>query len=189
MIGLYVLIGLAVVLGLWLMALYNGLVKKRNMVQEGWSGIEVQLKRRANLIPNLVETVKGYVGHEKGVLEEVTKLRGQSLQGGAPAERSAVESALGGALGRLMAISEAYPDLKANQNFLSLQGSLSEVEEQIQLSRRYYNGTVRDLNIAIQSFPANLVADRFGFKEAEFFELENEADRAVPQVNFGNNPA
>jgi len=184
MTGLYILIGLIVVLALWLVSIYNRLVRKRNLVEEGWSGIEVQLKRRANLIPNLVEAVKGYMGHERGVLEKVTELRGQSLQGGPPAQRGAVESALAGALGKLLAVAEGYPDLKANQNFLGLQGSLSEVEEQIQLARRYYNGAVRDLNIAVQSFPANLVASRFGFKEAEFFELEDPADRAVPQVNF-----
>ncbi len=185
MIPLIVLVVLAVVLLGWAVALYNGLVRKRNMVEEGWSGIEVQLKRRANLIPNLVETVKGYAGHEKDVLEKVTELRGQSLKGGPPAQRGPVESALGGALGRLLAVAEAYPDLKANQNFLGLQDSLAEVEEQIQLARRYYNGSVRDLNIQVQSFPGNLVASRFGFKEAEFFELENEADRAVPEVDFG----
>ena len=185
MIGLYVLIGIAVVLGFWLVAIYNGLVRKRNLVEEGWSGIEVQLKRRSNLIPNIVETVKGYVGHERGVLEKVTELRGQSLQGGTPGQRGAVENALGGALGKLLAVAEGYPDLKASQNFMGLQESLSEVEEQIQLARRYYNGAVRDLNISIQSFPANLVAGKFGFQEAEFFELEDQADRAVPKVNFG----
>ncbi len=185
MIGLYVLIAIVAVLILWLVSIFNRLVRKRNMVEEGWSGIEVQLKRRSNLIPNLVETVKGYVGHERGVLEKVTQLRSQSLQGGPPAQRGPVENALGGALGKLLAVAEGYPDLKANQNFLGLQDSLAEVEEQIQLARRYYNGAVRDLNIAVQSFPANLVAARFGFKEAEFFELEDPGDRAVPQVNFG----
>ena len=185
MVGLYVLIGIAVVLGFWLVAIYNGLVRKRNLVEEGWSGIEVQLKRRSNLIPNIVETVKGYMGHERGVLEKVTELRGQSLQGGTPGQRGAVENALGGALGKLLAVAEGYPDLKASQNFMGLQESLSEVEEQIQLARRYYNGAVRDLNISIQSFPANLVAGKFGFQEAEFFELEDQADRAVPEVKFG----
>jgi len=184
-IWIWVVLGILIVAVVALIGVYNGLVRKRNMVEEGWSGIEVQLKRRSNLIPNLVETVKGFVGHEKGVLEKVTELRGQSLKGGPPEKRGPVESALGGALGRLLAVAEAYPDLKADQNFLSLQDALAEVEEQIQLSRRYYNGSVRNLNIAVQSFPGNLVASRFGFKEAEFFEIEDQADRAVPSVKFG----
>ena len=184
MSALFILIGVVVILSLYMVSIYNRLVKKSNMVKEGWSGIEVQLKRRANLIPNLLEAVKGYMGHERGVLEKVTELRGQSLQGGPPAQRGPVESALAGALGKLLAVAEGYPDLKASENFLGLQDSLGRVEEQIQLARRYYNGAVRDLNIAVQSFPANLLANRFGFEEAEFFELEDDADRAVPKVSF-----
>lgn len=180
------LIILALLLGLagWLVALYNGLVKKRNLVREGWSGIEVQLKRRADLIPNLVETVKGYAGHERESLDRVTELRAQSLKAGAPAEKGRVEGMLSSALGNLFAVAENYPDLKASSNFVELQTSLAEIEEQIQFARRYYNGAVRDLNIAVESFPSNLVAGAFGFKQAEFFELADPGDREAPQVKF-----
>jgi len=181
---LLVILGLALALALWLVALYNGLVRRRNLVREAWSGVEVQLKRRANLIPNLVETVKGYAGHERGVLDEVTRLRSQSLEAKAPAQRSQVEGLLSGALAGLFAVAENYPDLKASQNFAELQGALSELEGQIQMARRYYNGAVRDLNTAVESFPAVLVARPLGFEKAEFFELENPADREVPEVSF-----
>lgn len=181
-----VIIILALLLGVagWLVALYNGLVTKRNLVREGWSGIDVQLKRRANLIPNLVETVKGYASHEKEALNRVTELRAQSLKAQAPAEKGRVEGMLSGALGNLFAVAENYPDLKASQNFVELQASLAEVEDQIQFARRYYNGAARDLNIAVESFPSNLVAGAFGFKQAEFFELADAGDRAVPEVKF-----
>jgi LemA protein len=179
-----IILALLVILAGWLVALYNGLVRKRNLVEEGWSGIDVQLKRRADLIPNLVETVKGYASHEREALDRVTELRAQSFKAQAPAEKGRVEGMLTGALGNLFAIAENYPDLKASQNFTELQASLAEVEEQIQFARRYYNGAVRDLNIAVESFPSNLVASTFGFKQAEFFELTEPGDRAVPQVNF-----
>jgi len=169
---------------LLLVVLYNRLVRFRNMVHEGWSGIDVQLKRRANLIPNLVETVKGYMDHERDLLEKVTQLRSQSLQTGDLGEKQRVESALTGGLARLFAVAEGYPELKANQNFQDLQSQLSEIEDQIQLARRYYNGTVRNLNIAIESFPGNLVAGWFAFQTAEFFEIEDPGDRAVPKVGF-----
>ena len=169
---------------LLLIVLYNRLVRLRNMVREGWSGIDVQLKRRANLIPNLVETVKGYMGHERDLLEKVTQLRSQSLQTGDLVEKQRVESALTGGLARLFAVAEGYPELKANQNFQDLQSQLSEIEDQIQLARRYYNGTVRNYNIAIESFPGNLVAGWFAFQTAEFFEIEDPGDRAVPKVSF-----
>lgn len=182
-LGVIILVLLLVLAG-WLVAIYNGLVRKRNLVQEGWSGIDVQLKRRADLIPNLVETVKGYAGHEREALERVTELRAQSLQAKAPAEKGRVEGMLSGALGNLLAVAENYPDLKASQNFAELQTSLAEVEEQVQFARRYYNGAVRDLNIAVESFPSNLIANAFGFKQAEFFELADPGDRAVPQVKF-----
>ncbi|MGD8561305.1 MAG: LemA family protein [Desulfarculaceae bacterium] len=181
---LWVILVLVLVAGLWLIVIYNGLVRKRNLVREGWSGVDVQLKRRADLIPNLIETVKGYMGHERGVLEQVTDLRAQSLRASAPAEKGRVEGLLSGALGNLFAVAENYPDLKASQNFVELQGTLADVEEQIQLARRYYNGAVRELNIAVESFPQNLVAERFGFRQAEFFELEEPGDRAVPKVSF-----
>jgi LemA protein len=160
-------------------------VRNRQMVQEGWSGIDVQLKRRADLIPNLIETVKGYMGHEKGVLEKVTELRAQSMRAQTPGEKGQVEGALGAALANLFAVAENYPDLKASQNFMDLQKSLADVEEQIQLSRRYYNGAARNLNILVGSFPSNIVANMFQFLPAEYFEIEDAADRAVPKVAFG----
>ena len=179
-----VILVIAGVLALWAVVIYNRLIKNKNLVEEGWSGIDVQLKRRANLIPNLIEAVKGYMGHERGVLEEVTELRAKSLEAGPPGDKGRAEGLLGAALGRLFAVAENYPELKASQNFIELQESLSEVEEQIQLSRRYYNGAVRDLNITIESFPSNLVAKAFSFVQAEFFELEDISERAVPEVSF-----
>ncbi len=181
---LLIILGLAVVLALFVIAIYNGLVAKRALVEEGWSGIETQLKRRSNLIPNLVETVKGYADHESGTLEAVTEMRARSLGAGNVADRADAERQLSGAIGNLFAVAENYPDLKANQNFQQLQTELSEIENEIQLSRRYYNGTVRDLNIMVETFPNNLVAGQFGFIKAEFFEIEDEAARAVPKVEF-----
>jgi LemA protein len=163
---------------------YNRLVRSRQMAQEGLSGIDVQLKRRADLIPNLIETVKGYMGHERQVLEKVTELRTQSLQAGSVAEKGQVEGMLTQALRTLFALAENYPDLKASQNFLELQKSLADIEEQLQLSRRYYNGAARNLNILVDSFPSNIVARMFGFTAVEYFELEDQADRAVPRVSF-----
>ena len=167
-------------------AIFNGLVRARQMVQEAWSGIDVQLKRRADLIPNLVETVKGYASHEREALERVTEMRtrAQSVPAGDIQGRAVAEGMLGQALGRLMAVAEAYPDLKANENFKELQGALQTVENEIQMSRRYYNGSARELNVKVESFPSNLVANNFGFRQADYFELEDQGDRAVPQVSF-----
>jgi len=184
MIAFLVLLALAVAILLWAILLYNGLVRMRNMVQEAWSGIDVQLKRRTDLIPNLVSTVKGYAAHEKGTLEEVIRLRGLAQNAQGVGDTAQAQGLLGAALGKLFALAESYPDLKANANFAQLQASLGEIEEQIQLARRYYNGAVRNLNIAVESFPSNLVAGRFGFEKAEFFELESPAERAVPKVEF-----
>ena len=181
------LIVVAVLVGglfLWAVSIYNRLVRNRNLVEEGWSGIETQLKRRSNLIPNLVEAVKGYMGQEKGVLEKVTEMRSRTGQAATPAERGKAEGLLGQALANVFAVAEAYPDLKSNQNFMDLHRQLAEIEDEIQMSRRYYNGTVRNLNILIEAFPSNIVANMFGFVQAEFFEIENEGDRAVPQVSF-----
>jgi len=169
---------------LWAVVLFNSLVRKRNMVEEAWSGIDVQLKRRDDLIPNLVSTVKGYAAHEQGTLEDVVRLRGQAQQAQGVGEIAHTQELLGAALGKLFALAENYPDLKANTTFLQLQSALQEIEEQAQLARRYYNGAVRDLNIAVDAFPSNLIAQRFGFIKAEFFELENAAERSVPQVAF-----
>jgi len=184
MIAFYVLLALAAALLLWAVLIYNGLVRMRSMVQEAWSGIDVQLKRRTDLIPNLVATVKGYAEHEKGTLEEVIRLRGLAQNAQGVGETAQAQGLLGAALGKLFALAESYPDLKANANFAQLQASLGEIEEQIQLARRYYNGAVRNLNIAVESFPSNLVAGRFGFVKAEFFELESPAERATPKVEF-----
>jgi LemA protein len=166
--------------------LYNRLVKNRQMSEEGWSGIDVQLKRRADLIPNLVDTVKGYAGHERELLERVTELRAQvgKVPQGDVAERGKLEGLLSGALGKLLAVVENYPELKANENFLELQETLGDVENEIQMSRRYYNGAVRNLNVMVESFPSNLIAGQFGFEKHDYFEIDDEADRAVPEVNF-----
>ncbi|MCW0000465.1 LemA family protein [Pararhizobium sp. YC-54] len=182
------MIGLAIaaVVILYLIVIYNGLVKARQVKEEAWSGIDVQLKRRADLIPNLIETVKGYAAHEKGTLEQVVELRNkvQAVPLGDVAGRAAAEDMLSRALGKLFALAEAYPDLKANQNFSELQQSLEEIESEVQMARRYYNGAARDLNVKVESFPSNLIAGPFGFAKAAFFEITNEADRAVPVVKF-----
>ncbi len=184
-IGTILLILLVLVAG-YAIVTYNGLVRARQLVREAWSGIDVQLKRRADLIPNLIETVKGYAAHERGTFEDVTELRAraQSLPAGDVAGRAQVEGMLSQALGRLLAVAEAYPDLKANQNFMQLQTTLETLEGEIQMSRRYYNGAARDLNIKVESFPSNLVAGAFGFEKAEYFEIENPEDRVVPKVSF-----
>lgn len=181
-----IILAIVVALAIYAVLLYNALVRKRQQVQEAWSGIDVQLKRRADLIPNLVETVKGYAAHEQKALTDVTEKRAaaQSVPAGDVAGRAAAEGALGQALGRLFAVAEAYPDLKANQGFRDLQGSLERLESEIQMSRRYYNGATRDLNVAVESFPSNIVATRYGFEKAEYFELEDPADRALPKVEF-----
>lgn len=182
------MIGLAigVVVILYLVFVYNGLVKARQITEEAWSGIDVQLKRRADLIPNLIETVKGYAAHEKSTLEEVIAMRNraQAVPAGDVEGRAAAEGALSQALGKLFALAEAYPDLKANENFAELQRSLETIEGEIQMSRRYYNGAARDLNVKVESFPSNLIANAFRFVKAGYFEIVNEADRAVPQVKF-----
>jgi LemA protein len=185
MTGLIILAIIVAVIG-YAIFLYNDLVSKRQLKEEGWSGIDVQLKRRTDLIPNLMETVKGYMGHERDTLEAVTKARADATAAAnaGPAERSAAEGALSGALGRLLAIAEAYPELKANTTFLEFQDALRGVEDEIQLARRYYNGAVRNLNTAVESFPQNVIASTFKFEKDEYFELENEADRAVPTVKF-----
>jgi LemA protein len=182
----FILLGLLVLLLLYGIVIYNGLVRARQLVQEAWSGIDVQLKRRSDLIPNLVETVKGYASHEAGTLREVTELRARAraVPDGDVAGRAQAEGLLGQALGKLFAVAEAYPDLKANENFGQLQASLETVESEIQMARRYYNGAARDLNIKVESVPSNIVASTFGFRKAEYFEIENPQDRAVPQVAF-----
>jgi LemA protein len=185
MFGWIILGIVVVVIGYGIMA-YNNLVRQRQLTQEGWSGIDVQLKRRTDLIPNLMEAVKGYMSHERETLEAVTEARtaAQAAQNGTPEQRAKAEGLLSGALGRLFAVAEAYPDLKASQNFMQFQGEISNTENEIQLSRRYYNGTARDLNTAVESFPSNVIANFFKFEKVQYFEMENPADRAVPQVKF-----
>lgn len=172
------------VLLIWAITLYNRLVARRQRVRESWSGIDVQLKRRSNLIPNLVSTVKGYTQHERAALEAVTEMRARVQATASPAARQQAEGALSSALTRLFAVAENYPDLKADAGFLDLQRSLGALEDEIQMARRYYNGTVRDLNILIESFPSNIVAGAFGFQPAEYYEVEHAADRILPTVSF-----
>jgi LemA protein len=180
----YIILGVVVLLLVGAVTIYNRLVTNKNMVAEGWSGIDVQLKRRADLIPNLIESVKGYMGHERGVLDQVTELRTRSLTAQGVGDKAKAEGALGAALGNLFAVAENYPDLKASQNFIQLQQSLADIEDQIQLARRYYNGAARNFNILIQSFPSNVIAGAFHFTPVEYFEIDDAADRAVPKVAF-----
>ena len=182
----WIVLGLVVAAALYAVAIYNGLVRNRQMVEEGWSGIDVQLKRRTDLIPNMLETVKGYMGHERETLEAVTNARAAATAAASasPEQRAAAEGQLSSALGRLIATAEAYPDLKANTTFLELQAALQTVEDEIQMARRYYNGATRNLNVMVESFPSNLVANGFGFHKAQYFELDNDADRVVPSVKF-----
>ena len=184
MIVLWVLIGLVVVVALWVVATYNGLVRLRNQFKNAWAQIDVQLKRRHDLIPNLVETAKGYMEHERDTLEAVTKARNLAAQASGAGEASQAEQGLTCALGQFFLIVERYPDLKANQNFLALQEELASTENKIGFARQFYNDQVMNHNIRIQSFPANIVAGSFHFTQAELFELEDEAEREVPEVKF-----
>lgn len=183
--GLIILLLIVAAAG-YAIIVYNNLVKNRQLTEEGWSGIDVQLKRRADLIPNMLETVKGYMTHEKDTLEAVTNARAavHGAGGANPEERGRLEGILSGALGKLIAVAESYPDLKANTTFLEFQDALQTVEDEVQLARRYYNGAVRNLNVAVESFPSNIFANLFKFFKAEYFELENDSDRATPTVKF-----
>jgi LemA protein len=183
-IWVIVLIVILVVLALIVVGLYNRLVRDRNRVDNAWAQVEVQLKRRWDLIPNLVETVKGYAAHERGVFEEVTAARTRAQQAQGPAESAQAEGILSQALGRLFAVAEAYPDLKATQNFQELQAQLSETEDKVAVSRQVYNDTVLTYHNAIQTFPGALLAGPFGFTKREFFEVEDEAQREAPKVTF-----
>ena len=178
-----IIIGLIVVLIFWLIAIYNSLVKLKNRTNEAWSDIDVQLKRRYNLIPNLVNTVKGYAKHERDLFEKVTKARTAAMGAQTVEEHGKAENMLAGALKTLFAVAENYPDLKANQNFLELQRELSDTENKIQAARRFYNGNVRDFNIKIEKFPNNLVAGALGFNKRDFFEIEGE-EREPVKVSF-----
>ena len=177
-----ILIVVAIIV-LWIILVFNRLVTLRNRTKEAWSDIDVQLKRRYNLIPNLVETVKGYAAHERELFEKVTKARAMAMQAQTVKEKGEAENMLSGTLKSLFAVAENYPDLKASTNFLELQRELRDTEDKIQASRRFYNTNVRDLNIKVESFPTNIVAGLLGFKKRDFFEAEG-GEREVPKVNF-----
>ena len=172
------------VLAVAIILIYNQLIRLRNLADEGWSGIDVQLKRRADLVPNLVNTVKAYAAHEKALFEEVTSIRSEALKPHTVEEQGKTEAELTKGLRKLMIVAEAYPELKANTNFLELQKELSAVENTLQKARRYYNGTVRELNTKIETFPSNLIASLFTFSKKAFFSLGSEAEGSVPQVNL-----
>jgi len=181
--GLYVIGGLVLALAAYLVWIFNRLVRERNLVREGWSGIDVQLRRRTDLVPNLVETVKSYAVHERKLFEDIAKIRSDSIAASNVKTQENAERELQGALSRLIALKEAYPNLKADQNFLKLQEQLAEIEDNLQMARRYYNGSVRNLNIMIQSFPNVLIARPLGFNEADFFQIDA-GEGATPQVTF-----
>lgn len=181
LIVLLVIVALAIII---LAGMYNSLVQLRVRTESAWSDIDVQLKRRHDLIPNLVETVKGYAAHEKGTFEDVAKFRSMAMQATTPADKAQAEAQLTGALKSLFAVAEAYPQLQASQEFTELQNSLNSIEDNIQNARRYYNAVVRDYNTRVQSFPANIIAGMFGFQARQFFEMESAADRENVAVKF-----
>ena len=182
--ALIVILVIIAVLIVWVIAMYNGLVQLKVRADSAWSDIDVQLKRRHDLIPNLVETVKGYAAHEKGTFEDIAKFRSMAMQATGPADRAAAEGQLTMALKSLFAVAENYPQLRASEQFTSLQNQLSETEDAIQNSRRYYNAVVRDYNTRLQVFPTNMIAGSMGFQPRQFFELDSAAERAVPSVKF-----
>jgi len=184
LIILLVFVGVIVIVALWAIGMYNRLVTLRNRVDNMWAQIDVQLKRRYDLIPNLVETVKGYAKHEKETFENVTKARAACMSATTPAQTAQAEGMLAGALKSLFAVAEAYPELKANQNFLQLQGELSSTENQISGTRGTYNETVREFNTSLQLFPANLIAGMFGFAPKDFFKVDSAEERQAPKVQF-----
>ena len=184
MIALYIVLAIIVILIIWFIGVYNSLVIKRNRVKEAWSDIDVQLKRRYDLIPNLIETVKGYAAHEKSVFENVTEARTKAMGAQGLKEKAGAENILSESLKSLFAVAENYPQLKANENFLELQRELTDTENKIQAARRFYNSVVMELNNAIQIFPTNLIAGVFGFKQEEFFGLENEEEKEPVAVKF-----
>jgi len=180
---LWIVLGILVIIILWFIGVFNGIISLRNRTQEAWSDIDVQLKRRHDLIPNLIETVKGYAAHEKGVFEKVTQARTEAISAKGPAEASAKENVLTSALKSVFAVAENYPELKASENFQKLQDELTDTEDKIEAARRFYNGNVRDFNIKIQMFPNSLVAGMTGSKAFELFGIA-EAEKEVPQVKF-----
>jgi LemA protein len=183
---LLIILGAIVLIAIYAVAVFNGLVLSRNRTQEAWSDIDVQLKRRYDLIPNLVETVKGYASHESGTFEKVTQARNAAMAAQGVKEKAEAENALAGTLKTLFAVAEAYPELKASQNFMQLQMDLRDTEDKIQAARRFYNGNALDLKTKIETFPSNIIASTFGFKPSDFFELEDAAQKEAPKVNFTN---
>jgi len=179
-----IIIGVVAIFLLYAVSIYNRLVKLKNLVQEAWSSIDVMLKKRHDLIPNLVETVKGYATHERETLENVTKARNQAVGANSLEAKEAAEKNLNQAMMNLFAVAEQYPDLKANANFQQLQAELTSIENDIEKSRRYYNGTARENNTLVESFPSNIVANMYKFEKVSYFELENIAEREVPTVKF-----
>ncbi|RMZ59083.1 LemA family protein [Chryseobacterium nematophagum] len=184
MIPLIIVIGLAILFIMYGVSVYNRLVKLKNLVQEAWSSIDVMLKKRHDLIPNLVETVKGYAAHERDTLDSVTRARAQAVGANSVESKEAAEKNLNQAMMNLFAVAEQYPDLKANTNFQQLQNELTSIENDIEKSRRYYNGTVRENNTLVESFPSNVIANMYKFEKSPFFELQNIAEREVPTVKF-----
>ena len=180
----WLILGVLVLIAGFLIVMYNALVRLKVQCDNAWADIDVQLKRRYDLIPNLVETVKGYAGHEKGTLEAVINARNRAMTATGPADKAQAENMLSGALKSLFALSEAYPQLRAIESFTSLQSSLSQIEDTVQNARRYYNAVVRDLNTKIQQFPTNILAGMFGFQPREFFEVTAAAEREAPKVSF-----
>jgi LemA protein len=186
-IVVWILLGVLVVVAIGAVVSYNRFISQKNLIKDAWSNIDTELRRRYDLIPNLVETVKGYASHEREVFEEVTRARAMASGAtGSPAQQAAAEGPLVAALGKLFAVAENYPDLKANQNFLQLQGELTNTEDRLQTSRRFYNANVRDYNQRVRQFPSVLIANAFSFKEEEFFEIDEAVREAgPPQVDFG----
>jgi len=183
-IAILIILGIVVVLGAFIVGVYNGLVRLRNQVKEAWAQVDVQLKRRFDLIPNLMETVKGYMNHERETLEAVTQARAAVAGAGSLGDRAEAEGMLGMALGRLFAVAESYPDLKASQNFLALQEELTSTENKIGFARQYYNQSVMTFNNKVEMFPSNIIAGMFNFDKSEFFELEEPEQREAPKVSF-----
>jgi len=182
--ALIIFAAFTVILLAWFIFTYNRFIRLKNMMREAWSGIDVQLKRRHDLIPNLVESVKGYAAHEKSLFKEITELRGRCMTAGSVREKGPAETAFSEGIRRLFAVAEAYPALRANENFLELQKNLSELEDQIQLARRYYNGAARNLNILIESFPSMIVARMLSLVPADFFEIDRSLEGKTPEVRF-----
>ena len=182
--GLIIVLAIIVIVILWMVGMYNGLVRLRNQVKNAWSQIDVQLKRRHDLIPNLVETAKGYMKHERETLDSITQARSHAVEASGVANQAKAEGELSNALSRFMLVVENYPDLKASQNFLSLQEELSSTENKVGFARQFYNDQVQTFNTKIESVPTNIMANMFNFKQAEFFEIETPSEREAPKVQF-----